>query len=127
MKLKAKGQLAVFVERHHAILRDQLHKILAQARAESITIDFEDILSEGTFVKNAMLQIAGTSPYVALLGRFPAVLAEFENQGQSALSDSSTKSPSATRHSIRLREIAVTSIAAALSQSRLRQAEASNS
>ena len=35
LRLKAKGQHAVVVERHHSILRDALHKMLAQSRSET--------------------------------------------------------------------------------------------
>ena len=127
LRLKAKGQHAVIVERHHAILRDHVHKILAQARTENLIIDFEDILSEATFVKNAMLQVSGTTPYIALLGRFPQVLAEFESQGQSSIQDATGRGSAASRHSVRLREISVSAIAESRSHSRLRLAESSKS
>ena len=125
LKLKAKSQHAQVVERHHAILRDHLHKILAQLRSEKITINFADVLAEATFVKNAMLQIAGTTPYVALLGRFPQILADFESQGQSALTDSDGGILGASRHSVRLRELAVIAITQSQAQQRMQQAERS--
>ena len=127
LRLKAKGQHAVVVERHHDILRDALHKMLAQARSERLLVDFEDILSEATYIKNAMLNIAGTSPYVALLGRFPQILAEFESQGQSALTDGDGGIRGASRHSVRLREIAVMTIAQSQATQRMQLAERSNS
>ena len=85
--LKAKNQHANIAERHHDILRVLIHKMLAQAKAENLLVEFEDVLAEATFVKNAMLQIGGTTPYVALLGRFPMILAEFENQSISGATE----------------------------------------
>ena len=123
--LKAKSQHAQVVERHHAILRDHLHKILAQLRSEKLLVSFQDVLSEATFVKNAMLTISGTTPYVALLGRFPQVLSEFEAQGQSALTDEDGGILGASRHSVRLRELAVIAITQSQAQHRMQQAERS--
>ena len=71
LRLKAKGQHAVVVERHHQLLRDALHKLLAQARSERLLVDFEDVIAEATDVKDAMMNIAGMTPFVALFGGFP--------------------------------------------------------
>ena len=127
LRLKAKGQHAVAVERHHSILRDALHRMLAQARSEKLLVDFEDVLSEATYAKNVMLSINGTSPYVALFGRFPQILGEFEAQGQSAITDGEGGIRGASRHSVRLREIAIANIAESQASQRLKQAERSQS
>ena len=126
-RLRAKGQHATIVERHHQILRDHLHKIVAQSRQERLTIQFSEILSEATFIKNAMVNINGMTPYVALFGRFPHVFIDLEYSGQSSLQDSSGTAGGAGRHAVRLREIAVATIAETLAKNRLQRAEHHNS
>ena len=78
-KLKAKNQYATLIERHLEILRQLLHRMLAQARSEKLLVDFADILAEATYVENAMMNIGDASPDVALLGRHPQIMHEFES------------------------------------------------
>ena len=42
-RLKAKGSHASVVERHHEILRQQLHKISSQLRLEGLQCDVEEL------------------------------------------------------------------------------------
>ena len=76
LRLRAKGQHATTVERHHEILRQHVHRILAQTRLEGLIVSVEDVIAEATFAKNALLQCNGATPYVALLGRHPNILSE---------------------------------------------------
>ena len=125
-RMRAKGQHANIVERHHQILRDHLHKIMAQSRQERLTIQISEVLSEATFIKNAMVNICGMTPYVALFGRFPQIFIDLEYSGQSSLQDSSGTAGGAGRHAVRLREIAVATIAETLAKNRLQRAEYHN-
>jgi len=125
LRLKAKYQHAGTVERHHEILRQVIHRMLSQCRSENLLVDFEDVLAEATFVKNAMVVVGGTTPYVGLFGRFPRILAEFENQTISGASDHDGVNATASQHVARLRELAILAITEATAQSRLKLAERS--
>ena len=117
-RFKPKGSHASIVERHHQIMRDQIHKILAQARLEKIKLDSQRMLAEAVYAKNIMTSVHGVSPYVALYGRYPAILKEMEDSGLSLVDDSS----GTHKHATRLRELAMSSIIEGVSQDRLRQA-----
>jgi hypothetical protein len=118
---------APVVERHHEILRQQLHRLLAAARSEGLTVNIEDALAEATFAKNVMLQVHGTTPYLALFGRYPQILSDLETSGQSALTDSEGGLLNASRHAVRLRELAVETIIQAHAAERLKRAANSHS
>ena len=81
-------------------LRDQIHKILAQARLEKISLDPQRMLAEAVYAKNIMTSVHGVSPYVALYGRYPSILKEMEDSGLSQMDDSS----GTHKHASRLRE-----------------------
>ena len=117
---KPVGSHAYQVERHNALLRHQLDAVKAQTTLEGLSVSDDDILSESLFAKNTMLQIHGTSPYKALLGRVPEVLREFENPGLSMLSDNLGGDTS--RHITRLREISIQQIIEGTAQDRLKRA-----
>ena len=120
-RFKPKGSHASIVERHHQILRDVIHKIMAQAKLEKISLDSRRMISEAIYAKNIMTSIHGTSPYVALFGRYPAILSEMEDAGLSAVDDES----GTHKHSTRLRELALAGIVEGVSQDRLKRAAAS--
>jgi len=113
-RFKPRGSHAHIVERHHAILRTQIHKILAQARAEKLELDPDRLVAEAVYAKNIMTSIHGVSPYVAVYGRYPAILGEMENAGLSKNDDSQ----GTHRHVSRLRELAMASIIEGVSQDR---------
>ena len=72
--LRAKGQHAQLVERHHELLRKQLRVIDDQCTADALKVDFDYILSEAVLSKNCLISIKGRSPYEALYGRVPPLL-----------------------------------------------------
>ncbi len=113
-RFKPKGSHAHIVERHHDILRTQIHKILGQARAEKLELDSDRLVAEAVYAKNIMTSIHGVSPYVAVYGRYPAILGEMENAGLSKIDDSQ----GTHRHVSRLRELAMASIIEGVSQDR---------
>ena len=95
-------------------MRTQVHKILAQARAEKLSLDPDRLVAEAVYAKNIMTSVHGVSPYVAVYGRYPAILSEMENAGLSQIDDSK----GTHKHVSRLRELAMASIIEGVSQDR---------
>ena len=122
-----KGSHAAIIERHHQMIRDTVHKVQTQAELEKLELPFGDVLSESIFSKNSLMNIAGFSPYQSLFGRFPACLVDLETAGQSAIDDGKGGVAGASRHAIRVREIALQAMLASHAQSRLQLAESHNS
>ena len=63
-------------DRRVQILRSSLHKIGSQLSSDGLSMPFCRVLAESTFVINAISSIGGVSPYVAVLGRAPALMPE---------------------------------------------------
>ncbi len=110
--LRAKGQHANLVERHHEVLRQQLHKLEQQATAEGLVTDFESILAEAVLAKNSLLSVGGISPYQGLYGRQPPVLIDAERADERSVH--------------RLRELAVQTMVEATAHARMQRAAASS-
>ena len=123
IKLKAVGQHASTVERHHEVLRQQLHRLCGQARSEGLNLAFADLLSEAVLAKNALLTVHGTTPYEAVFGRRPTLLAELEVPNVSHVSDSSGGALS--RHVVRARELSVQAIVEGTALERIKRAAGS--
>ena len=86
--------------------------------AEGISVNFEHVLADAVFSKNALLSIGEGTPYVALLGRVPPILPQLEHiTGTAQLMDETGCEGSRNVH--RLREISVSSMIAALAERRL--------
>ena len=126
-RFKPKGAHAAIVERHHQMLRDTVHKVTTQAQLEKLELPFPDALSESVFSKNSLMNIAGYSPFQSLFGRFPACLIDLETAGQSAIEDGKGGVAGASRHAIRVREIALEAMLASHAKARMQRAENSNS
>lgn len=75
-KTAAVNQRPRIADRRVQILRGSIHKITTQLAHDGITMPFKRILAEATFVINAISNTAGVSPYVAVMGRAPALLPE---------------------------------------------------
>ena len=114
--LRAKGQHANMVERHHEILRDQLRRLEDQATADGLKCGFEAILSEATLSKNCLVSVGGRSPYEAIYGRTPPLLGVLEANPASSPED---------RDEARLRELAVQSMVDATAKARMQRADKS--
>eukprot|EP00971_Amphidinium_carterae_P023726 468002-Amphidinium_carterae.1 len=79
---------ASVVERHHAVLRDVYCKIRAQLESEGVVSDNNMVLAESCFAKNCLTQIAGHTPYEAVLGKAPPMMpCSFEDSSIEALAD----------------------------------------
>ena len=111
--LRAKGQHANLVERHHELTRHQLRVLDDQATADGLKCGFDSILSEAVLSKNCLLSIGNRSPYEALYGRTPPLLGVLE-ASPSAVEDDRTEA--------RLRELAVQSMVDATAKARMQRA-----
>eukprot|EP00435_Cladocopium_sp_Y103_P042293 s661_g11.t1 len=84
---RAKEQHCGLVERHNQILRNQLHLLDDQSNSEGLAVPFSTILSESVFAKNALFKCGNASPYEALFGRVPPLLAVVGHESGEALTD----------------------------------------
>lgn len=82
----------------------------------------ESIISEAVFAKNVILKCHGDTPYHPLAGRSPVVLSKIEAPGITRDDDTTAAPGAMSRHVVRLREIAVQSIAEATAKHRLHRA-----
>ena len=107
---RAEGQEGVIAERHHEILRAELHKTQTQMVVDGITALFEMILGESVLAKTAFLATGQGAPYQSLLGRTPRLLPQIEDvTGDARMQDG--HGLDGFRHAHRLREISVGSAA----------------
>ena len=104
------------VDRKIAVLRDSLHKLTSQLDEEGLEVPLVRVLSDATYALNALTSVNGCSPYTAVLGRVPALLPPED----AVLSDGTPDVCS--RHTYRLREIAVQAIAEGTARDRMRRA-----
>ena len=116
MKYKEPGTHATMVERHHQILREAILHLVAECALTDAEVPFDHLVAEATFAKNAILVCNGDTPFHAVTGRTPHVLAEFEAPR------TSTDGASITR----LRELALAAITEATAKARLQRALNSN-
>ena len=123
MKPKPVGSHAALIERHHQEFRDVLRRIVAQAEREQLLIPISDCVAEACFAKNALSNTGGFTPFQSLFGRYPVLLLDLEQAGQSAITDSDGSIAGANRHATRLRELALQSMLSATAASRLKVAE----
>ena len=119
-KLLPRNSHATTVERHHETLRQLIHKIAAQCRTEGLTISMQDVVSEATTAKNSLLVINGYTPFTAVMGRTPNLLGEYEQPTVSAIADN--VGGQSSKHTTRLREIAVASMLEHTARERIKRA-----
>ena len=77
--IRPKDKKAWIAERHHEILRQQLHKTQSQLAADGIKLPFKSMLAECELAKNALLSTGQGTPYVSLYGRVPRLLPQLED------------------------------------------------
>ena len=110
LRPRAPNQHAQLVERHHEVLRQQLHRLEDQAGEEGLSVSFQEILTEAVLAKNSLLSVGGFSPYQAVHGRTLEVV----DVGSERLPPN------------RLRELAVGAMIEATAQQRARRALGTN-
>ena len=112
----APNQHTRIADRKIAVLRDTVHKLNTQVTSDGVNVPFVRIVAEATFALNALTSVNGMSPYTAVLGRVPAMLP----CDDTLLSDSTGSD--ASKHSFRLRELAVQAIAEGTARERMKRA-----
>jgi hypothetical protein len=122
--IRPKEKKAWIAERHHEILRVQLHKTQSQLAIEDIKVPFNCILAEAVLAKNMLLSTGQGSPYMSLYGRLPKLLPQIEDvTGASRLSDD--VSHEGQMHIKRCREVSVGSAIKAMAEYRATMAHKS--
>ena len=106
-------------DRRVQILRLSIHKIITQLSEEGIAMPSVRVLAEATFVINALSNVSGASPYVAVLGRSPALLPEL---GPQSLINDDRDEHCPIRHAAKLRALAISTITENTARERLRSA-----
>ena len=104
------------VDRKIAVLRDSLHKMVTQLDEEGLQLPLERIVCDCVYALNALTSINGRSPYEAVLGRTPALLPSDDMLLSDGVPDIFS------RHTHRLREIAVQAIAEGTARERIKRA-----
>ena len=115
-RTSAPQQHTRIVDRKIAVLRDSLHKLCTQLDEEGLEVPFPRILSDAVLALNSLTSINGCTPYTAVLGRMPTLLPADDCMMSDGIPDV------CSRHSYRLREIAVQSIAEGTAQERVKRA-----
>ena len=111
---RAREQHCSLVERHNEILRRQLHLIQDQALESGVDLSLGIALREATFAKNALFLVGNTTPYEAVFGRTPPLMAVVgEESGQ----------PNTDREANKVRQIAINSMIQATAEQKTRLAE----
>ena len=98
------------IERHNALLRDQLHLIKDQMALDGAPVPDECILAEAILAKNVLTNIKGVSPYQAVFGRQMNLLLNFEPASATELEDDAEGTAGVSRHVAWLCHAAVSSI-----------------
>ena len=122
--IRPKDKKAWIAERHHEILRTQLHKTQSQLAADRIRVPFKATLAESVLAKNALLSTGHGTPYVSLYGRVPRLLPQIEDITGDARQQDEWGSEG-LRHIHRLREVSVASAVTAMAEYRIKMAEKS--
>ena len=115
---------AWLAERHHEILRKQLHKTTAQLHSEGIVVPFSNVVAQCQFAKNAMLNTGHGTPYQSVFGRTPRLLPQIVDLvGSARLIDET--GCDGLRHVHRLREVSVGAAVQAMAEHRAALADSS--
>ena len=125
LKFKAPRQKAWIVERANEIIRQGLHKTEQQLIKECLKALFEVVLAIVTFMKNALTNINGSTPYQGILGRQPSMLPPLEG-GHCGQYVDQARPGSCAKSEARIRELAAINIVEATAQARLARADRHN-
>jgi len=116
-----KEQHARIAERRGALLRDQIHRMDAQLKADGINdIPFKHRLTEAVFAGNALITVNSSTSYNAVYGRVPKILPDINCPD--AEHEEDVPKPGLMRHEHRLREIAVQAMIDGTAKARLGRA-----
>ncbi|CAK0838336.1 unnamed protein product [Prorocentrum cordatum] len=93
MKAKDEGSHAQLVKRHHDLTRKFIHRARGQLAEEGIVMPLEIVIAECALIKNLLITVVVFSPYQAVHGRLPPLLAEFEPVSDCQIDDQSAGIP----------------------------------
>ncbi|CAK0834374.1 unnamed protein product [Prorocentrum cordatum] len=123
LNLRPRGAHARMVERHHELLRHQLHLVDEQCTRDGTPVPDEAILDECVLAKNCMISISGNiTPYKVVFGRTIPMLTDLEPASATALEDQDDGIDGISRHIHRLREVAIAAVVGASAQQRMDRA-----
>ena len=105
------------LEKHHDWLRMQYLKTKTQCEHEGLNFTKEQLLSVCLTAKNSLFTVGKSTPMQAVFGRQPAILPSME-QGDAVLDDDNG-TPGLSRHTIRVREIAIENMLQVSAQQRV--------
>ena len=114
MTLVARDQHCGVIERHNEILRRQLHLIEDESNNEGLVTNFDMILAEAIFAKNALFQIGNPTPYESLFGRTPPLLSMIGEEAGEVASD---------RDAARIRQVSINAMIQASAEAKARRAD----
>ena len=102
MKPRAPQQHARYIERRGALLRQTLHVIEGQMKAEGIIVTFPMLLAEAVFAGNCLKYVGGVTPYQVVYGRQPSIMPPWAMETENP----DIEGPANERTEARTREIA---------------------
>lgn len=117
---KAPRHMAWIVERANDIIRVGLHRTESQLSNESLVTTSSHALAILTFMKNSVTVVNKHTPYQALLGRQPAILAPLEC-GHIGQVDSQSRLETNSKHEARIRYITACGIIEGCAAERLKR------
>ena len=80
----------------------------------------DDIVAEACYAKNALINVHGSTPYIAVMGRHPHLLRDFDALGPP--DDDEGGITGISRHCMRLREIALSQMIQGTAKDRMARA-----
>ena len=121
---KAQGQHTTtgLVEKHTDLVKIQMLKIKAEAERAGIDVSFADIAAEAGFSQNASVNIGGVTPHMMVTGSMPFPFYDIDGAGIQAVSGSDMTRPTVFENALRLRQIALSSAAQAITENRILRA-----
>lgn len=120
LSVRAPSQHARFIERHGAMLRNVIHVLEEELKAQGRQEPMSVVVSEAFFALNAMNMHGGATPYQAVYGRQPACLPPILDGYPVGCGDSIDG-----RREQRIRELALQSMIQAPAQARTNRARTS--
>ena len=121
---KAQGQHTAtgLVEKHTDLVKIQMLKIKAEAERAGIDVSTADIAAEAGFSQNASVNIGGVTPHMMVTGSMPFPFYDIDAAGIQPVSGSNMTRPTIFENALRLRQIALSSAAQAITENRILRA-----
>ena len=129
--LLPKGDHAWSIERRNDTLRRVIQRTDSDLQQQGITLSFKHLVSEASFVCNAILENGGYSVYTSVFGKQPRLCLPLANEAELSCAEVddqglSLEEPGILSATCRMREAALKAGLAELSQQRLEASERHN-